>query len=555
MLCRKTVDLFTLLSHTGETGTTERMGMTQDLLSLVTGLAHYLKILIRIALTGALKLDRDFGRNEALFGFLDKLQLLASGGGNPSARRVVQSSKPQSSEKGPVVPSGTQGVSYGYKSLAPENAGDSPFVGRAAGPNGANGVMPTPPSDLCLHCGKTVEEDCVRLGTYNRWHSNCLTCATCGRDAMDPAAAAALKEKEKNHALAIANGENPKPASSSTRRPPARVQEFLFIADCPDGEAERHPPTTVCCVDHPLPRSRAGFAAVSRLEQFAFLLNVALRRLYLLLLRRNVMPLASSVAPPTTPSTHSPRPSLGEGDIMPMKSMHLDRKLSATAKVPKKSMVVESPAGRVAQPTDVQHGQKHYSGPPATPRDKKTPKPPPVTTSPDQLRTQLNPGTSESPTSPGAQSASTIIRPAFARNNTQVAIVDDLPLDRDISESNPSNMGGRTPRPRSQAGNQFDEEGLTLGDIPQLLESEQAREQRRSLPRQGDKTTVAELTPLELFIVKHFAVLALLRSPLKDQFDLDEVLELIEAKKSTFWNKIFKGNDKKNIKKKGKYTA
>lgn len=547
MLCRKTVDLFTLLSHTGETGTTERMGMTQDLLSLVTGLAHYLKILIRIALTGALKLDRDFGQKEALYGFLDKLQLLASGGGNPSARRVVPSSKPQTSENGAVMPSGTQGVSYGYKSLAPENAGDSPFIGRT--PNGTNGAMQTPPSDLCLHCGKTVEEDCVRLGTYNRWHSNCVICATCGRDAMDPAAVAALKEKERNQASAIANGENPKPTLSSTRRPPARVQEFLFVTEYPDGDAERHPPTAVCCVDHPLSRSRAGFAAVSRLEQFAFLLNVALRRLYLLLLRRNIMPLASSVPPPTTSLTHSPRPSLGEGDIMPMKSMHLDRKLSATAKVPKKSLIVESPTGRVAQPTDVQHGQKPFPGPPATPRDKKTVKPPPLTTSPEQIRTHSSTGTADSPNSPNAQSPSTIIRPLFARDNTRVAIIDDLPLDGDTSGSNPSNSGHRTPKPRIE--NQFEDEGITLGDIPQLLESEQAREQRRSLPRQGDRTALAELTPLELFIVKHFAVLALLRSPLKDQFDLDEILELIEAKKSTFWNKIFKGNDKKNIKKKG----
>ena len=37
MLCRKTVDLFTLLSHTQETGA-RRMGMTQELLALVTGL-------------------------------------------------------------------------------------------------------------------------------------------------------------------------------------------------------------------------------------------------------------------------------------------------------------------------------------------------------------------------------------------------------------------------------------------------------------------------------------------------------------------------------------
>ena len=58
LLCRKTVDLFTLLSHTQETGA-RRIGMTQELLALVTGLAHYLKILIRIALTGALKLERE----------------------------------------------------------------------------------------------------------------------------------------------------------------------------------------------------------------------------------------------------------------------------------------------------------------------------------------------------------------------------------------------------------------------------------------------------------------------------------------------------------------
>lgn len=55
MLCKKIVNFFSLLSHTQESGV-RRLGMTQELLSLVTGLAHYLKILIRIALTTALKL-------------------------------------------------------------------------------------------------------------------------------------------------------------------------------------------------------------------------------------------------------------------------------------------------------------------------------------------------------------------------------------------------------------------------------------------------------------------------------------------------------------------
>src|ERR1700722_13714595 len=114
MLCRKTVDLFTLLSHTHETGA-RRMGITQELLALVTGLAHYLKILIRIALTGALKLEREQNVPEAMTSFLDKLHLLAVQGGNPTARRLVKGMN------GEVLPPaqnenvGPQGVTYGFR--------------------------------------------------------------------------------------------------------------------------------------------------------------------------------------------------------------------------------------------------------------------------------------------------------------------------------------------------------------------------------------------------------------------------------------------------------
>ena len=72
------------------------------------------------------------------------------------------------------------------------------------------------------------------------------------------------------------------------------------------------------------------------------------------------------------------------------------------------------------------------------------------------------------------------------------------------------------------------------------------------MPRQNSIPFIAELSPVELAIVKHCAVMALQKSALRDQFDLDEILELVENKKPTFWNKIFKaGNDKKNVKKKG----
>jgi hypothetical protein len=55
LLCRKIVNFFSLLSRTYEIGV-RRLGITQELLSLVTGLAHYLKILIRLALTASLRL-------------------------------------------------------------------------------------------------------------------------------------------------------------------------------------------------------------------------------------------------------------------------------------------------------------------------------------------------------------------------------------------------------------------------------------------------------------------------------------------------------------------
>jgi hypothetical protein len=55
MLCKKVINFFSLLSRTGDMEM-KKLGITQELLSLVTGLAHYLKILIRLALTSALRL-------------------------------------------------------------------------------------------------------------------------------------------------------------------------------------------------------------------------------------------------------------------------------------------------------------------------------------------------------------------------------------------------------------------------------------------------------------------------------------------------------------------
>lgn len=133
-----------------------------------------------------------------------------------------------------------------------------------------------------------------------------------------------------------------------------------------------------------------------------------------------------------------------------------------------------------------------------------------------------------------------VIRPPFARNNTEVMIVDD---SGPASPTGGPPYDGMLPPPSDDAS-------ITLADIPQLVEVAQAFEQHRALPRQNSIPFIAELTPLELAIVKHAAVLILNRSPLRDQIELDEILEMVEAKKQGFWGKFWNRNDKKNLKKK-----
>jgi hypothetical protein len=228
---------------------------------------------------------------------------------------------------------------------------------------------------------------------------------------------------------------------------------------------------------------------------------------------------------------------------MRMKSVHLDRKLSATARLPKRSTIVESPTGRSVHPSDLPQ-RHHEQGTPSLQQSN-------VNTLhvQGQMSYQSYSGNQQHPnSSPSQQStprASKVpldtqgnLRPSLTRNNTEVMIVDES------APNSPSGGDEQTIPKRDDA--------LTLADIPQLMRVAQAREQQRSLPRQNSIPYIAELSALELAIVKHCAVLALTRSPLKDQFDLEEILEMIETKKSGFWNKLFKGDkDKKNIKKKG----
>lgn len=133
MLCKKVVAFFQLLAESQETGV-RRLGVTQELLSLVTGLAHYLKLLIRICLQGALKLERETKSQEGLTQFLEDIGTLDE--------RLEAESKRDS---------------------RPDTEG---YVARTA--------------DNCGVCGKSVEDKCYAL-KERRFHAPCLVCAKCGR--------------------------------------------------------------------------------------------------------------------------------------------------------------------------------------------------------------------------------------------------------------------------------------------------------------------------------------------------------------------------------------
>lgn len=135
-------------------------------------------------------------------------------------------------------------------------------------------------------------------------------------------------------------------------------------------------------------------------------------------------------------------------------------------------------------------------------------------------------------------------KPPFARGNSEVKIIEDS------APNSPSLAYGDPP---SELQSQSEGDGITLADIPQLVQAAQARAQHRSLPGQNAIPFIAELGALELAIVKHSAAVVLSKSPLKDQMDMDEIFELLESKKGGFWNRLFKpsGSGKKDVKKKG----
>ncbi|KAF9178839.1 hypothetical protein BGZ50_007441 [Haplosporangium sp. Z 11] len=455
MLCKKIVNFFSLLSHTQESGV-RRLGMTQELLSLVTGLAHYLKILIRIALTCALKLERQYHSTTVIARFLNKLMELAN------KDKCLQDL-------------------HGKGTLDAEVT-----------------------SDLCLSCRITIEDECFTFNHHHRWHPKCLVCSKC-------------------------------------TAPLASVY-YDTSFDATTG--------AVLCRKCRAPESQTGFSHVTKLEQYTFLLRVALIRLENLLhlkgddatqgaANERGRLLTTSAATDSKAAQGLVRKdsrsksyssddnrqyeTIHLGDIKRVKSTHLDRKLSNSARFPRRQTVIE-------------HRRR---------------KPPAKGES-------VNEDTSGEHDANAAEEAEASMLEFEIIDEAEIMNDEDDTMNGDGDKSQaPATLSDLTERLRiSTATNRSPTASIKSRSGHGSLQGSQhsAAPNNLNASRHPKRQYLNELSALELFIVKHLAVLTL--APIvSEYFTLEELLDLIGQRKQTLWGRFVKGlkTDKKKSKAEGTF--
>ncbi|KAF2773235.1 GTPase-activating protein-like protein of the rho/rac family [Teratosphaeria nubilosa] len=461
LLCKKVVAFFQLLAESQDTGV-RRLGVTQELLSLVTGLAHYLKLMIRICLSGALKLERETQNAEGLESFLSDIAKLDDRLDTESQRDA--------------------------------NADAEFYVDKSA--------------DTCMVCDKAVEDKCFRR-EQRVLHTQCLQCCKCGRDYSDDSGAVRWSERD----------------------------------------------TRVYCDVHASPDARSGgFVPISRLQQYVHLLRVAHARLLATLRTSGALPHTSddpNLAGYDSREGHTPS---NEGSDPPG--------LLARANTRSKSYAGRSGSLRQQESTyeDAMGDIRRLR---STRMDKQ------ISNAGRQARTSRILGGPEG-MRPGSADG--------AGQNKRRTGTFQIVEDRDANGEPISQLTfGR-------------QDTMTLDDIPRIVQAQQTREQRPNATRYarnlmsegpqpklinghtrdfsdpnvldkaelrppGTKRYFSELTALEYFIVRHVAVLSL-EPLLAGHFNQEELLDLIETKRPTFWSKFGKAFAPKEKKQpKGKRAA
>ncbi|KAL2757452.1 hypothetical protein ACRALDRAFT_2100347 [Sodiomyces alcalophilus JCM 7366] len=458
LLCKKIVSFFSLLSKTQDTGA-RKLGVTQELLTLVTGLAHYLKLLIRICLQGALRLERESNSSDGIYQFLDDLGHLESLKTDDPSFQVLTSS-PRLSAKD---------------------------------------------SDHCALCTKSVEDECA-LNKDRRWHIACVKCARCNLELGRQ-----LEEARYN-----------------------AFDRKIYCSNCIGIDAEDMQP----------------FEHITKLQQYVFLLKVALARLLEILKSSGALVRQDMAdARANGYATDGERAAAGEAedaphflrsdsrsksyaggprehhressyentlnDVRRLRSTRLDKHLSASFRKARTSRVFEGKDGQGIH-EEPEEGDRSGGA-----RDNT-----------DRAGGPSDGGTNDMMF--GHQDALTL---------------DDIPRIAAAEQFREHYQPGRqdlfrNPAPGAASGLQRSQSEGRQGDFPA---GDQA-------PRMGSRKFFSELSGLEYFNVRHLAVL-IMHPHVENEFSLDELLSFIESKKpATFWKnlgKAFKNDRPKNTKKKG----
>ncbi|KAI9143486.1 hypothetical protein BKA69DRAFT_1062211 [Paraphysoderma sedebokerense] len=498
MLAKKVVGFFSLLTHTHDSPN-KRLGITQELLSLVTSLAHLLKILIRIALSGALKLERIHKYTLAIHDFLNTLMEVSE-----SERDFAKATNRTPTSTPPNVASHRTAI-----------------------------VVDTDvKSDLCFNCRNTIEEACIRLpSSSQRWHLNCFVCAKTGKS---------LKHEYKESAW------------------DSKAQEVLSK----EFKGERDGLVY-------------GFEYVTQLQQYTFLLRVALKRYYSLLRAKGEPDImeSSSVAGSTEKldkdKIASNSAETSAEDISNVTKLMADHGLDSFVKnqndlISKQRTLVEPViASSVHNLIESIHG-----GPGVTssslslghkeddPSSHDTAKGQHYKTSETDLtrsssirRSSPSPSkpipiSSTSPSSTPHATSGGMVRPIPSPNATsQSAVSRALNHDDSSSELSPST----TKRPVITAA----DIKLPLSSSPNdpyppqssnsitLAPSSVKQSPKRNTITVKTKTYLSELTALEYFMVKHMVVVQL-ENLLKDFYTIEELIDAIGStkKNSGFWSRF-----------------
>ena len=469
-MCKKIVAFFSLLSKTQETGV-KKLGVTQELLSLVTGLAHYLKLLIRISLQGALKLERERKSIEGLHQFLADLEHLES----------------------------------------LKEAENADLLSDVSG-------LADQQSDICHKCKEPIDDECVKLD-QQRWHKNHLACDYCERILGDEIPDALWSEREGQ----------------------------IVCRRC--HEERRQAPDAV-----------ASFESITRLQQYVYLLRVALARLLSVLRSGGALPHTSDdpnltrydsneghrvnqsgqLDPPLLRANSRSKSYGGSGsnatdnnassyeqtvgEMKRLRSTRMDTQLSTNLKKARTSRILDGPEGFSRRP-----GSAGADG--------------------SDQRKQQGFHIVQDPDSSNDEPKGNLV---FGHQDALT--LDDIPrivAAEQAKEQRPNAykhaknqlIGSSGREPKFHSGHQRGVSGGNDLDIPGT----------DSAP-QRTKRYFSELSALEYFIVRHVAVLSM-EPLLEGHYNLEDLLNLIENKKpGTFWGKFgkaFTKNDRPKGKKKG----